>query len=80
MTEKYPSQLMDRFTVRMPAGMRDEIARIAEENGRSMNSEIVRALELYLNGNEQAKSDDTLQRLKAEIVDELEKRFNITRK
>lgn len=71
---------MDRFNLRLPDGMRDEIAKVAEANGRSMNSEIVRVLELYLNGNGEVKSDDILQRLKAEIVDELEKRFNITSK
>ncbi|MDE9557339.1 Arc family DNA-binding protein [Xenorhabdus bovienii] len=45
MTKKYPSQEMDRFNVRMPAGMRDEITKIAELSGRSMNSEIVQMLQ-----------------------------------
>lgn len=31
----------DKFMLRLPPGMRDAIAREAEENGRSMNSEIV---------------------------------------
>lgn len=48
MTKKFPSQEMDRFNVRMPAGMREEIARIAEENGRSMNSEIVQILQDHI--------------------------------
>ncbi len=38
---KFPSQEMDRFNVRLPAGMRDAIAERAKRNGRSMNSEIV---------------------------------------
>ncbi|BBS32445.1 TPA: Arc family DNA-binding protein [Enterobacter kobei] len=38
---KFPSQEMDRFNVRLPAGMRDAIADRAKRNGRSMNSEIV---------------------------------------
>lgn len=38
---KYPSQEMDRFNVRLPTGMRDAIAERAKENGRSMNSEII---------------------------------------
>lgn len=42
---RYPSQEQDRFIVRMPDGMRDRIAKAAEENGRSMNSEIVYRLE-----------------------------------
>ncbi|PHM54524.1 Arc family DNA-binding protein [Xenorhabdus sp. KK7.4] len=45
MTKKYPSQEMDRFNVRMPAGMREEITKIAEKNGRSMNTEIVMMLQ-----------------------------------
>ncbi|EPG4007226.1 TPA: Arc family DNA-binding protein [Providencia stuartii] len=45
---KYPSQNQDKFTVRFPDGMRDELAKIAEENGRSMNSEIVQVLQEYI--------------------------------
>lgn len=41
---KFPSQEMDRFNVRLPAGMREAIANRAEQNGRSMNSEIVQIL------------------------------------
>jgi len=41
MMNKYPSQEMDRFNVRLPTGMRDAIAERAKENGRSMNSEII---------------------------------------
>ena len=39
---------IERFTVRMPTGMRDDIAKIADENGRSMNSEIVQVLQDYI--------------------------------
>lgn len=35
----------DKFMLRLPDGMRDRIKAAAEENGRSMNSEIVAALE-----------------------------------
>lgn len=38
---KFPSQEMDRFNVRLPAGMRDAIAERAKANGRSMNSELI---------------------------------------
>jgi hypothetical protein len=45
MTEKtYPSDAQERFMVRMPDGMRDEIARAAKANGRSMNAEVVARL------------------------------------
>lgn len=38
---KYPSQTADRFQVRLPDGMREQIARAAKANGRSMNAEIL---------------------------------------
>ena len=47
MTEekKYPSQLAERFQVRMPTGLRDRIAKAAAQNRRSMNAEILDTLE-----------------------------------
>ncbi|MGB3486653.1 MAG: Arc family DNA-binding protein [Xanthobacteraceae bacterium] len=42
---RYPSQQQDRFIVRLPDGMRDRIKEAAEKNNRSMNAEIVAALE-----------------------------------
>lgn len=45
---KYPSQTQDKFTVRFPDGMRDEIAKRAEKNGRSMNSEIIDMLKFVM--------------------------------
>ncbi|WP_174634448.1 Arc family DNA-binding protein [Yersinia thracica] len=45
MTEKDDPNFIERFTVRMPDGMRDAIAERAKKNGRSMNSEIVQILE-----------------------------------
>ncbi|HAU5602563.1 TPA: Arc family DNA-binding protein [Citrobacter koseri] len=45
MSEKFPSQMQDKFTVRFPDGLRDAIAERAKRNGRSMNSEIVQILE-----------------------------------
>jgi len=45
----YPSQEMDRFNVRLPAGMREAIAERAKAHGRSMNSEIVKILQDTLN-------------------------------
>lgn len=40
-----PSDMADKFMLRMPDGLRDRIAQVAKANGRSMNSEIVRTLE-----------------------------------
>lgn len=45
MTDKENPNFIERFTVRMPDGMRDAIAERAKSNGRSMNSEIVQILE-----------------------------------
>ncbi|HDR2796283.1 MULTISPECIES: Arc family DNA-binding protein [Enterobacter] len=42
---KYPSQLQDKFNLRLPDGMRDAIAERAKSNGRSMNSEIIQILQ-----------------------------------
>ncbi|WP_082259661.1 Arc family DNA-binding protein [Gilliamella sp. Nev5-1] len=45
MSNKFPSQVQDKFTVRFPEGMRDKIAEQAKKNNRSMNSEIIYMLE-----------------------------------
>ncbi|WP_311775966.1 Arc family DNA-binding protein [Klebsiella aerogenes] len=50
MTEKDNPNFVERFTVRMPDGMRDAIAERAKANGRSMNAEIVQILEEALDG------------------------------
>ena len=36
-----PSQTAERFIIRLPDGLRDRIARVAKQNRRSMNQEIV---------------------------------------
>ena len=45
MEEKYPSQSLAKFVLRLPDGMRDRIKEIAAQNGRSMNAEIIATLE-----------------------------------
>jgi predicted transcriptional regulator len=37
----------EQFQLRLPDGMRKQLARVAERNGRSMNAEIVTALANY---------------------------------
>lgn len=37
----------DQFMIRLPDGMRDRIKAAAEKHGRSMNAEVVYALEVY---------------------------------
>lgn len=41
----YPSNLAERFQVRMPTGLRHRIKAAADANNRSMNAEIVSTLE-----------------------------------
>lgn len=62
---KFPSQEMDRFNVRLPAGMREAIAERAERSGRSMNSEIVQILSDALHFD---KPDDPITMNGAEFV------------
>lgn len=45
MSGSAPRRNGDQFVVRMPSGMRDQLKRRAEENRRSLNSEIVYRLE-----------------------------------
>lgn len=83
MTEKENPNFIERFTVRMPDGMRDAIAERAKENGRSMNSEVVDILNnaLYLpvvgdNAVEfmfAAASDENMSTLSQEDREEVEK-------
>lgn len=42
---KFPSQLAERFQIRMPDGLRNRIRDAAVRNNRSMNAEIIAALE-----------------------------------
>lgn len=42
---EYPSQIAPKFTIRFPDGLREEIARLAEKNHRSMRAEIIARLE-----------------------------------
>lgn len=46
----YSSRTADKFVIRLPDGMREEIAERAKANGRSMNSEMVMMLRNQLDG------------------------------
>lgn len=83
---KFPSQTQDKFTVRFPDGMRDEIARIAEENGRSMNSEIVQVLQDYIDSRKGGLPpfaikdiDNTMKSFKEFLIKEYEDRYSNTK-
>ncbi len=45
MTDDRKPQTADKYIIRFPDGMRDQIAEAARKNGRSMNAEIIQRLE-----------------------------------
>ena len=45
MPQDTPSRKLDQYIVRFPEGMRDVLKYAAEENGRSMNAEIIQRLQ-----------------------------------
>lgn len=49
----YSSRTADKFVVRLPDGMREQIAEVAKESHRSMNSEIIARLKKSLESGEQ---------------------------
>lgn len=48
MAFEYGSREADKFVVRLPEGMRDQVAKAANADDRSMNSLIVKAIREYL--------------------------------
>jgi hypothetical protein len=46
--KKIAAKDADQYMLRLPPGLRDRVARQAAENGRSMNTEIVEAIEHHL--------------------------------
>ena len=40
-----PSEMQDRIIVRLPDGMRDQLAELAKSNNRSVNAEVVSCLQ-----------------------------------
>lgn len=44
----FPSQLAEKFIIRLPSGMREQIRTKAAENHRSMNAEVIARLEQSL--------------------------------
>ncbi|MEZ1440138.1 Arc family DNA-binding protein [Pseudomonas shirazica] len=59
------SRTADKFVVRLPDGMREQIADIAKGNHRSMNSEIIARLDLSI---EQDKHGDLTVRTLAQVT------------
>jgi hypothetical protein len=53
----------DKFILRLPPGMRTRLALLAAEKGRSMNAEVIAALEKHF------EDDDTLAKLWNKVED-----------
>lgn len=65
-----PSRTADQFVARFPDGLRDKIAVVAKENGRSMNAEIVARLQESFNH----QANGLTFPIKQAIADEMEDR------
>jgi predicted DNA-binding protein len=60
----------DRIIVRLPDGMRDQLANLAEANGRSMTAEVVAAIERHLKGIDRVTQIwETLKKYQQDIED-----------
>lgn len=55
-TDVNTPSIVEKFVIRLPQGLRDQIREISEHNRRSMNSEIIMVLEQYIQ--QQASVDD----------------------
>lgn len=71
MSDQDNKEFIERFTVRMPTGMREKIAKIADENGRSMNSEIVQVLQDHIDSANVKPPVKTID-IPSDFIDKLE--------
>lgn len=65
MDRRYPSELQDRFMVRLPEGMREQLKAAATATKRTMNAEIVARLEASLEEEANARSKLAASRILA---------------
>lgn len=76
-TKKIAAKNADQYMLRFPEGMRDQLAALAEANGRSMNTEVIAALERHLQrGSDIEQLEAKLDRLWA-FVREIDRRGGI---
>jgi hypothetical protein len=68
-----PGRESDQFLLRMPNGMRDDLAKLAAHHGRSMNSEVVEALTNHIAGKGFAVlSEEGITAISKRMVDSVE--------
>lgn len=85
MVSRIPSRGSDQFNLRFPDGMRERIRASAEENGRSMNAEIIYRLQTTLEMDsyvpqenihpDDGMSDEALYELALSLMTTLQKRM-----
>lgn len=66
-TKSSPS-LVEKFVIRLPQGLREQIKTLSEQNRRSMNSEIIMVLEKHI---EQFSQDDMRDFSAEELLQEV---------
>lgn len=69
---KTDSRTADKFVVRLPDGLRGDIANWAESNDRSMNSEIVNRLKRSVTQDQLTEEQARMIAILLQRVDELE--------
>ena len=72
--------VVEKFVIRLPMGLRDQIRQLSENNRRSMNSEIIMVLENYIREQTlaqmaEASGDDRIQPETMRTESELERRL-----
>ena len=73
-TVKQARRGADQYMVRFPEGLRDRLAKIAAANGRSMNTEIVAALQNHLErGDRLAEIENQIAEMRRQYFDLLGK-------
>lgn len=75
MNDQDGKEFIERFTVRMPTGMREQVAKIAEHNGRSMNSEVIQILQDAIDSFNNPKSSDENEKIIKVIDLKLDKHY-----
>lgn len=76
MTTSYSSRDADKFVLRMPDGFRDEIAVLAKESERSMNSEMICRLKKSVTQDKIVQDQEKVISLLLERIAHLEARLH----
>jgi hypothetical protein len=70
------SRSADKFVVRLPDGLRADIAELSRRNDRSMNSEIINRLKRSITSDQLSDTQGKMIDLLLKRIEELEIQFN----